>query len=196
MLRIQTPGLRSAIGILVPIIQQVCLKAELTTPSQIADVLKDHSWKRKMWPTSDPNNTEANKLWRHLSEYVSKYLLAHVITNPGGTLSKVPQRLGSLVTLVFGVALHEREWPLTDVLLRRFAVEEEADLRAVSVPAAPPQQWYPLSSENKHGHNRQYVSFRRTSYGEERVDAEQLRLHMPAEVDYLSSAAAHLVLLE
>ncbi|CAM9657966.1 unnamed protein product, partial [Sphacelaria rigidula] len=53
-----------------------------------------------------------------------------IFTPPGGApLKNEPPYLGSLVTLVFSVALHDRDWPLQDVVLNRLAFEEEEGIK-------------------------------------------------------------------
>ncbi|CAM9656492.1 unnamed protein product, partial [Sphacelaria rigidula] len=53
-----------------------------------------------------------------------------VLTPPGGApLKNEPPQLGSLVTLVFSVALYDRDWPLQDVVLDRLAFEEEEGIK-------------------------------------------------------------------
>lgn len=60
--------------------------------------------------------------------------MKYVFTRPGSeTTPSKPQKIKYLVTLVFGMALCDKERPLADVLRKRFAFEEEEEIMPVIV---------------------------------------------------------------
>ena len=137
----------SAIGILVPIIQQLTLRVDVTTPAQLESVMGDPGWQGILWAktantsvtTAKSERARANAAWRLLSDYVKRYLVEYVLNTPGADPPRgEPPKVTTLVTLVFGMALREREWPLVDVLLKRFAFEEEAGIKPVSAMSSLP----------------------------------------------------------
>ena len=78
---------RQAVRILVPIIQQLCMRLEVPTPTQLETVMRDPGWKDNHWPNTSEHakvhKAGANAAWRLLGDCAMTYLIDYAPTPPG-----------------------------------------------------------------------------------------------------------------